>query len=142
MYNIIIYIEIMRVPPIELINTSPHKFTFFFFLVRTQVLISQKISIIQYSMINCNHHIIHKLHRPYSSYKSKFVPFHHSLPMSPTMATLLYYFCEFWLFFPPDFSYKWYHAVFAFLWLVSLSMMPSRFTHVAAHDTISFFVTE
>ena len=34
---------------------------------------------------------------------------------------------------------KWYHAVFIFLWLISLSIMPYKSIHVVANGKISFF---
>ena len=36
-----------------------------------------------------------------------------------------------------DSMYKWYHTVFVFLWLFSLSIMPSKPVHVAANCKIS-----
>ena len=34
---------------------------------------------------------------------------------------------------------KWYHMMFVFLWVTSLSMIISRSTHIAANGMISFF---
>ena len=39
-----------------------------------------------------------------------------------------------------DSTYKWYHTVFVFLWLTSLSTIFSRFISVAATGRISFFL--
>ena len=39
-----------------------------------------------------------------------------------------------------DSIYKWYHTVFVFLWLISLSIMPSKSIHVATNGKMSFFV--
>ena len=38
-----------------------------------------------------------------------------------------------------DSTYKWYHMIFVFLWLTSLSMTICRYIHVAATDIILFF---
>ena len=38
-----------------------------------------------------------------------------------------------------DSTYKWYHTVFVFLFLTSLSMIISRSIHMAAYDIIVFF---
>ena len=38
-----------------------------------------------------------------------------------------------------DSTYKWYHIVFVFLFLTSLSMVISRSIHVAVNGIISFF---
>ena len=35
--------------------------------------------------------------------------------------------------------YKWNHTVFVFVWLYSLSIMPSRSIHVVTNGKISFF---
>ena len=45
--------------------------------------------------------------------------------------------CSFELFL--DSTYKWYHTVFVFVWLISLSVTFSRHIHVAAHGNISFY---
>ena len=45
-------------------------------------------------------------------------------------------FCKFSIL---DSTCKWDHAVFVFVWLISLSVMPSRFIHVVANGRISFF---
>ena len=37
------------------------------------------------------------------------------------------------------FYYKWYHVIFVFVWLSSLSMTISRPIHVVANGIISFF---
>ena len=42
----------------------------------------QHISILQYSVINHGHHVIHYILRPYSSDSWKFVPFYQPLPIS------------------------------------------------------------
>ena len=38
-----------------------------------------------------------------------------------------------------DFTHKWYHLISVFLWLIPLSVIVSRSSHVAADDIISFF---
>ena len=38
-----------------------------------------------------------------------------------------------------DSTYKWYDTIFVFVWLVSLSIIPSKSIHVAANDKILFF---
>ena len=37
-----------------------------------------------------------------------------------------------------DSTFKWNHAVFVFLWLISLSIIPSGFIHVVTNGRISF----
>ena len=39
-----------------------------------------------------------------------------------------------------DSTYEWNYIVFVFLWLISLSILPSRFIHVVANVRISFFL--
>ena len=39
-----------------------------------------------------------------------------------------------------DSTHKWDHTVFFFLWLISLSVIPFRFIHVAANGKIEFFL--
>ena len=38
-----------------------------------------------------------------------------------------------------DFTCKWNHMAFVFLWLLSLSIMLFRSTHVVGHGKVSFF---
>ena len=45
--------------------------------------------------------------------------------------------CSFELFL--DSTCKWYHTVFVFVWLISLSVTFSRHIHVAANGNISFY---
>ena len=35
-------------------------------------------------------------------------------------------------------TYMWYHLVFVFLWLISLSIMPSRSIHIVKKKAVSF----
>ena len=37
-------------------------------------------------------------------------------------------------------SYEWSHIIFVFLWLISLSIIPSSSIHVVANGKISFFL--
>ena len=46
-------------------------------------------------------------------------------------------FTRLWYF--SDSTYQWYHIVHAFLWLISLSIKPSKSIHVAANGKILFF---
>ena len=39
-----------------------------------------------------------------------------------------------------DFTYKWNHMIFVFLWVISLGIIPSRFIHVVTNGKISFFL--
>ena len=84
---------------------------------------------------------------PGSSYL--WVPFtYFSIPHPPILAIThlfsvyvsLILFC-FFLFFS-DFMYKWDHRVFIFLWVISLSIIPSRSNHVVANAKISFLMAE
>ena len=47
--------------------------------------------------------------------------------------------CIFFFFFL-DSAYKWYHMIFVFVWLTSLSMIISGSIHVAANGIISFYL--
>ena len=47
-------------------------------------------------------------------------------------------FCYIHSFFVLDCTYKWHHTVFVFLWLLSLSIIPSTFIHVVANDNTSY----
>ena len=82
---------------------------------------------------------------PGSSYL--WIPFTYfsiSHPLHPGNYPFVLCMCEsdFVLFFPffffLDFTYKWDHRVFIFLWVISLSIMPSRANHVVANAKISF----
>ena len=57
----------------------------------------------------------------------------------PLATTSSFYFYEFDFFFL-DFTHKWYHAIFVFLWLISLNIVPSRSICVVTNDRISFFL--
>ena len=83
-------------------------------------------------------------------YNRKFVPFDFlylfcSSPTpylwQPPMCSL--YLCAWFGFFVLflDSTYKWDHMVFVFIWLISLSIMPSRLVHVVANGKILFFFT-
>ena len=37
-----------------------------------------------------------------------------------------------------DFTYKWYHRVFVFLWLISLNIIPSKSIHIVENGKIFF----
>ena len=58
-------------------------------------------------------------------------------PISFSMS--LVFFC-FLLFVILDYTYKWHHTVFVFLWLISLSIMPSKSIHVVTNDRISSLI--
>ena len=55
-----------------------------------------------------------------------------------SVSMILFLFCYLYLFCFLDFTYKWNHLVFVFLWLTSLSITPSRFIHPVANRKISF----
>ena len=59
------------------------------------------------------------------------------LPQAPE-ASFLFCFFEFNNL---DCTYKWCHAIFVFLYLISLNIIPSRFIHVVTNSRISFFLT-
>ena len=54
----------------------------------------------------------------------------------------LFLFCysQGFMWFSLDSTYKWYCSVFVFLWLISLSVMPSKSIHVDANVKIPFFL--
>ena len=70
-------------------------------------------------------------------------------PTSPLETTCLFsvsmtlflfsYICSF-VFVFLDSTYKWNHMVFVFLWLISLSIVHSRSTHIVANGKISCFL--
>ena len=37
-------------------------------------------------------------------------------------------------------TYEWNHMIFAFVWLISLRIIPSRSIHIVANGRISFFL--
>ena len=64
-------------------------------------------------------------------------------PCNPKFLHLWLYFCFVNKFICTHFldsTYKWYHMVFLFLWLTSLSLTISRSIHVAANGIILFFL--
>ena len=72
--------------------------------------------------------------------------FYQHLFISPTPSAWqpLFYFLFLWgliFFFFSDFTCKWYHAVFVFLWLILLNIMPSKSIHVVLNGRIIFFLT-
>lgn len=46
---------------------------------------------------------------------------------------------SFVLFFRFQIQYMWNHMLIVFLWLISVSIIPSRFIHVIVYGKISFF---
>ena len=73
-----------------------------------------------------------------------FYPYNAPLPPVTTHYSLHLWFCFIfvllirWLYFL-DFTYKWCHTAFIFLWLISHSIMPSKTIHVAANGKIIFY---
>ena len=61
-----------------------------------------------------------------------------TLPLWQPPISFLYLWTCFCLFSFSDSTYKWVHAVFVFLWLISLSLMSSKYMHV--NGKISFFL--
>ena len=59
-----------------------------------------------------------------------------SATLQPPVYFLFLWVC--WVFF--DYTYKWDHTLFGFLWLISLSMTISRSICVAASGIFSFFL--
>lgn len=71
-----------------------------------------------------------------------FHPFSHSHPLWPPAICSLFLwvcFCFINLFCFADSTYKWNHVVFVCLWLISLSVIPSRSIQVVENSKISFF---
>ena len=130
----------------------PCKYFFFFLwwkLLRSTLLATFKY--IQYSIINCSCHG-HHIPMTYLYFNWNFVPlnllylfcltFQSSLPtplatisLLPVPMNLFLVFVCFFL----DSTYKWNHMVFVFVWLISLSIMPSMSIHVVIDGVISFF---
>ena len=91
------------------------------------------ISVIQDSVINYSHHVIHEISRPHLPYSWKLILFCQPLPTSPSLLTpgaVLLLFLWVWIFFLIC-TYKWYHAVFVFsilfILFISFSITHSRF---------------
>ena len=61
-------------------------------------------------------------------------------PWQPPIYSLINYFEFYFFFFLIHSTYKWNHLVCFFLWLISLSIIPSRVFHVLKNDKISFFL--
>ena len=97
--------------------------------------------------------IVNMLYNKYISmtyffFNLKFIPFdssHFALSKPPPLITtslfsvsriLVFWGC--WVFFKS--TCKWHYIVFVFLWLISLSIIPSRFIHVVANAKISIFI--
>lgn len=76
---------------------------------------------------------------PRTYYRWKFAPFDQHLPFSPSPSLRQppFYSIFVWLFL--DFTSMWEYTVSAFLWLISLSTMPSRSIYAAANGKIFFF---
>lgn len=95
------------------------------------------------STINCSHHVIHQIARPYSPQRGKFVFLPTSLyfPHSQLLATifLLSVFMSLMVFF----SFFRLHiqlipcSIYLFC-LISLSILPLRSIHVVVNSSISF----
>ena len=68
----------------------------------------------------------------------------HPVPVSPNpqslATTFLLCFYEF-AFFDCTYIYMWDCTVFVFVWVISLSKMPSRFIHVVSSGFLSFMYT-
>ena len=74
---------------------------------------------------------------------SPLIPLATPKPYSPLATTNLFSYKLFRIllfFFLIHSPYKWNHLVCFFLWLISLSIIPSRVFHVLKNDKISFFL--
>ena len=96
----------------------------------------------QYS-INYSHHVVYYILMTlfYNCKVGPLTAFTRFTPtLSPNSGNHLPLLCEFY-FFPVvlDCMYKWDHMVFVFLWLISLSVIPSSPIHVVANSKILFF---
>ena len=60
----------------------------------------------------------------------------------PFVLCMWVWFCFVFSFFFSDFTYEWDHRVFIFLWVISLSIIPSRSNHVVANAKIAFLMAE
>ena len=108
--------------------------------------ITRWISVIR--VINHSHHVHYLIHRLYSSYNWKFVPFYWPLliaftlyllatssPRSLAIYLFIYNLKNFKI---PCTSEITQYLCFSF-WLISLSIMPSRFINAVANNKISSF---
>jgi len=94
-----------------------------------------------YNSVNCcSHHVLLYILRRYSSYSWKFEPFYQPLPISPTLSAPSNYFSTLfpWVWHFLDPMCKWLCSVC--LWLISLSIMPSRYIHVIAKARFLYFL--
>ena len=73
--------------------------------------------------------------------------FHPSPPLTSPLATTslfskesVFWFVSFFLCFVSNSTYEWNHMIFVSLWLILLSIMPSRPIHVVANGKISSFL--
>ena len=97
-----------------------------FFLVRMFKIYYYQLSVMQYSINNCSHRTVYDIPM---TYNMKFIhfdllhPFHQSLlPHVPLATTNLFLVSvNLGVFVVLDSTYKWYHMVFGFLWLMSFS---------------------
>lgn len=99
---------------------------------------------IQHSSINCSHPVIYSSLRTYSPSKWKFIHFDIQHPISPLFCSCqLLYHHSVLHFYRVSFSKKYstYKVIpysMFFVWLVSLSLMPSKSIHVVSNGLVSF----
>ena len=118
-----------------LIYSSSHILTIFFFVVRRLKIYPLKN--LKYTTQYSSLHIRALGHQSYiTETLYPWVTFPHS-PLLPAFgnhhSSLPFY--EF-----VDVTYKWGHTIFVFVWLISLSVMSSRFIHAIANDRIFSFL--
>lgn len=95
----------------------------------------------QYSIVNYRYDIGQQISRTFSScLTATLYPANSNSPLPPPqpLATTILFFASMSLAIS-DTSYKWDHQYLSFYdWLMSLSVMPCRFTHVIIYDRIYF----
>ena len=133
----LIYVYIMKYSPQSsyLIYSSSHILTIFFFVVRRLKIYPLKN--LKYTTQYSSLHIRALGHQSYiTETLYPWVTFPHS-PLLPAFgnhhSSLPFY--EF-----VDVTYKWGHTIFVFVWLISLSVMSSRFIHAIANGRIFSFL--
>lgn len=95
MYNVDLTYIVKSFLQLEQLAHLSHQI--FIIFIRIQALLSQQISVIEYSIINFSHSVMQENKRSYSSHNWKLTPFQQPLPVSSTPCPWkpAFCFCEF-----------------------------------------------
>ena len=135
-HNHLTYTYCEMITTINLVNIyhvkNIFKYICVYFSLQWELLRSAVLATLRYTHSTANYscHAVHWKPSTYLSHNWEFVPFDHLHPISP-LPTLTsanekshLLFCEFY--FTLDSMYEWDHTAFIFLWLILLSIMPSK----------------